>query len=143
MTVEQARSALDAGANYVVSPTLIPDVVEFCRRMEIAVVPGAFTPTEIATAWQLGADVVKVFPASIGGPGYFKDLAGPLPGMRLMPSGGVDHETAPKFIRAGAFAVAVGGAVLGTNLIATGQFDRITANAGRFRDAVAIDPSPK
>jgi 2-dehydro-3-deoxyphosphogluconate aldolase/(4S)-4-hydroxy-2-oxoglutarate aldolase len=135
--VEQARTAIDAGARYIVGPTFNADVVTHCNREQVVVIPGAFTPTEIQTAWRAGADIVKVFPANIGGPAYFRDLAGPLPGMRLMPTGGVDLETAPRFFAAGAFVVGVGGAVVGSKLIRDGKFDDIRSNAERFVSTIA------
>ena len=85
---ETARAAILAGAEYIVGPTFHPGVVEMAKRYGKLVMPGAFTPTEILTAWQAGADIVKVFPASVGGPAYFKDVKGPLPQVRLMPTGG-------------------------------------------------------
>src|SRR5260370_4206946 len=91
---ETARAALLAGAEYVVSPTLNLDVIRLCHRYDKLVMPGAFTPTEILTAWEAGADIVKVFPADVGGPAFFKALRGPLPQIRLMPTGGVDLTTA-------------------------------------------------
>jgi 2-dehydro-3-deoxyphosphogluconate aldolase/(4S)-4-hydroxy-2-oxoglutarate aldolase len=136
-TLEQAQAAIDAGARYVVSPAFKPAVVKYCNEEDTVVVPGAFTPTEILTAWEVGADIVKVFPASIGGPAYFRELAGPLPGMRLLPSGGVDSTTASQFLAAGAFAVAVGGAVLGKNLLSAGRFDQITSNAAELVASIA------
>src|SRR5215470_4161219 len=87
---ETARAALLAGAEYIVAPTLNLDVIRLCHRYDKVVIPGAFTPTEVLTAWEAGADVVKVFPADVGGPAYLKALRGPLPQVRLMPTGGVD-----------------------------------------------------
>lgn len=130
--VGQAEAAIDAGARYIVAPTTNLDVIECCRERETVVIPGAFTPTEIETAWRAGADIVKVFPANIGGPRYFKDLAGPLPQIRLMPSGGVDFQTAPAFLAAGAFALAVGGAVLGRDFDRPAVLNDIRSNAARF-----------
>jgi 2-dehydro-3-deoxyphosphogluconate aldolase/(4S)-4-hydroxy-2-oxoglutarate aldolase len=137
LDIEQAERAIDAGGRYIVSPTFDADVVNYCKREQVVVIPGAFTPTEIHTAWRAGADIVKVFPANIGGPAYFRDLAGPLPGIRLMPTGGVNIETAPRFFQAGAFVVGVGGAVVGSDLIRDGRFDEITSNAQRFISAIA------
>src|SRR5262249_41078029 len=99
---ETARSALLAGAEYIVAPSLNLDVIRLCRRYDKVVMPGAFTPTEVLTAWETGADVVKVFPADVGGPGYLKALRAPLPQVRLMPTGGVDLTTAEGFLKAGA-----------------------------------------
>jgi 2-dehydro-3-deoxyphosphogluconate aldolase/(4S)-4-hydroxy-2-oxoglutarate aldolase len=135
--VGQAVAAIDAGAQYVVSPTINLDVIAHCNQQQVVVIPGAFTPTEIHTAWRAGADIVKVFPANIGGPNYLKDLTGPLPGIPLMATGGVDFETAPHYFTAGAFAVGVGGAVIGGNLIREGKFAEIRANAERFVSVIA------
>lgn len=132
LDVAQADEAIDAGAQYVVSPVVDPEVIRHCNHRQSVVIPGAFTPTEILTAWRAGADIVKLFPANIAGPAYLKDLAGPLPDVRVMPTGGIDANTAPQYFAAGAFAVGVGGAVIGGNLIRDGRLDDIRANAERF-----------
>src|ERR1700761_2022839 len=105
---ETARAALLAGAEYIVAPTLNLEVIRLCRRYDKAVMPGAFTPTEILAAWEAGADVVKVFPADVGGPAYLKAIRGPLPQIRVMPTGGVDLETSEAFLNAGACCLGVG-----------------------------------
>ncbi len=133
---ETARCAILAGAEYVVSPTLNLDVIQMARRYGKVVMPGGFTPTEILTAWQAGADVVKVFPASVGGPSYFKDVRGPLPQVRMMPTGGVDIRTTPEFIRAGACAVGAGSAMVDRTAVANRDWKRLTVTAGRFVRAV-------
>src|SRR5881392_3840659 len=94
---ETARAALLAGAEYLVAPTVNLDVIRLCQRYDRLVIPGAFTPTEILSAWEAGADIVKVFPAEVVGPAFFKALRGPLPQIRLMPTGGVDQTTAASF----------------------------------------------
>jgi 2-dehydro-3-deoxyphosphogluconate aldolase/(4S)-4-hydroxy-2-oxoglutarate aldolase len=109
---ETARLAIMAGATFVVGPVLKPDVITTCHRYDVAVMPGCFTPTEILTAWEHGADVVKVFPATSLGPGFFKDLRGPLPQIKMMPTGGVTIENAGAWIKAGAIAVGAGTALL-------------------------------
>src|SRR6476469_612862 len=114
---ETARAALLAGAEYLVSPTLNLDVIRLCRRYDKLVMPGAFTPTEILTAWEAGADVVKVFPADVLGPTYFRALRGPLPQVKLMPTGGVDLTTAAEFLRAGAVCLGVGGQLVAPKLV--------------------------
>ncbi len=129
---ETARAALLAGAEYIVSPTLNFDVIRLCRRYDRAVMPGAFTPTEILAAWEAGADVVKVFPADVGGPSYLKAIRGPLPQIRLMPTGGVDLDTAESFLKAGACCLGVGSALVDPKLIAAGDFDRIRDLASRY-----------
>jgi 2-dehydro-3-deoxyphosphogluconate aldolase / (4S)-4-hydroxy-2-oxoglutarate aldolase len=129
---ETARAALLAGAEYIVAPTLDLDVIRLCRRYDKAVMPGAFTPTEILAAWEAGADVVKVFPADVGGPAYLKAIRGPLPQVRLMPTGGVDLQTAESFLKAGACCLGVGGALVDPKAIAAGDFGRIRDLAGQY-----------
>ncbi|MCL4814804.1 MAG: bifunctional 4-hydroxy-2-oxoglutarate aldolase/2-dehydro-3-deoxy-phosphogluconate aldolase [Vicinamibacteraceae bacterium] len=129
---ETARLAMLAGANFVVSPIFRPETIAICHRYDVAVMPGCFTPTEILTAWEAGADVVKVFPATSLGPGFFKDVRGPLPQIKLMPTGGVSLDNAGDWIRAGAVAVGVGTALLDTKAIAAGDYGVITANARRL-----------
>ncbi len=129
---ETARTALLAGAEFIVAPTLNLDVIRLCRRYDKAVVPGALTPTEVLTAWEAGADVVKVFPSDITGPGYLKALRGPLPQVRLMPTGGVNLQTAADFLRAGACALGVGGALVESKAVASRDFARIESLAGQY-----------
>lgn len=129
---ETARSAILAGAEYVVSPTLNPDVIKMCRRYNKVVIPGAFTPTEILNAWEYGADIVKVFPASSVGPRYLKDIKGPLPHIELMPTGGVTIENAGDFIKAGACGVAIGGALLDKKAIVEENYTVLTEKAEKL-----------
>ena len=131
-----ARMAINAGARFIVAPTLSRETIEVCHRYGAVVIPGAYTPTEILTAWEWGADLVKVFPATSLGPRYFKDVLAPLPQVRLVPTGGVDLETAGSFIAAGAVAVAVGSNLVDPKLVAGGDFDAITKRAGAFRTVV-------
>lgn len=133
---ETARAAILAGAEYLVMPTLNLKVIELCHRYGKVVIPGAFTPTEILTAWEAGADIVKVFPAGVAGPQYLKDIKGPLPQVRLLPTGGVTLENTPDFIKAGAVAVAVGTALVDKKLVAEKKFDLITEKAKQFVEAV-------
>jgi 2-dehydro-3-deoxyphosphogluconate aldolase/(4S)-4-hydroxy-2-oxoglutarate aldolase len=98
--------------------------------------PGAYTPTEVLNAWKNGADIVKIFPADLGGPALFKDLKGPFPQIKIMPTGGVNFDTAAAFIKAGAYAIGVGGALADKKLIASGNFKQITENARRFVEIV-------
>ncbi|MDR5729392.1 MAG: bifunctional 4-hydroxy-2-oxoglutarate aldolase/2-dehydro-3-deoxy-phosphogluconate aldolase, partial [Terriglobia bacterium] len=110
LDAETARNCLLAGAQFIVSPALDLRTIELCRRYSVPIMPGALTPTEILTAWQAGADVVKVFPCSaLGGAKYLKALQGPLPQIQLIPTGGVSLSTAEEFLAAGAFALGVGG----------------------------------
>ena len=133
---ETARAAILAGAQFIVSPTTDFATIELCHRYGKAVVPGAFTPTEILAAWQAGADFVKVFPAGVVGPGYLKDVRGPLPQVKLIPTGGVGKVNAGDFIKAGAAALAVGGDLVSNKLVDSGDFAQLTANARELVAAV-------
>ena len=132
-----ARAAILAGARFIFSPVLNLEVIEMAHRYDCVAVPGALTPTEILSAWSAGADVVKVFPANHFGPQYFKDLHGPMPQVKLTPTGGVDLSTAGDWIRAGAVAVGVGSALVKKDLIAGARWDELSALARQFVDAVA------
>ncbi len=134
---ETARAALLAGAEYLVAPTVNLDVIRLCQRYDKLVMPGAFTPTEILTAWEAGADIVKVFPADVLGPAFFKAMRGPLPQVRLMPTGGVDLDTATDFLRAGACCLGVGGQLVDPKLVAARDFDRIRDLARRYAAVVS------
>jgi 2-dehydro-3-deoxyphosphogluconate aldolase/(4S)-4-hydroxy-2-oxoglutarate aldolase len=134
---ETARTAVLAGAEYVVSPIVNLEVIRLCRRYDTVVMPGAFTPTEVLTAWETGADVVKVFPADVGGPAYLRALRGPLPQVRLMPTGGVDLTTAEAFLKAGACCLGVGGALVEPKAIAAGDFTRIRELAYQYAAIVS------
>jgi 2-dehydro-3-deoxyphosphogluconate aldolase/(4S)-4-hydroxy-2-oxoglutarate aldolase len=136
LDADTARQVIEAGARFVVSPVFRASVVEVARLHRVAVMPGCFTPTEILGAWEAGADIVKVFPATALGPGFFRDLRGPLPQVRLMPTGGVTRENAGEWIKAGAAAIGVGTALVDKVAIKAGQFDRIAANATHFIEAV-------
>lgn len=124
-----AEKVIRAGAEFVVSPIANFDMIKVCRQNNIFVAPGALSPTEIMAAWERGADVVKVFPATSVGPRYFQDLKGPLPQVRLMPTGGVTIENAREFIRSGACCVAVGTALLDKKAIAAEDWDALTEKA--------------
>ncbi len=129
---ETARAVLLAGAEYIVAPTLNLDVIRMCQRYDKLVIPGAFTPTEILTAWEAGADIVKVFPADVVGPAFFKALRGPLPQVRLMPTGGVDLQTAADFIKAGACCLGIGGQLVEPRAVAERNFERIRDLARQY-----------
>ncbi|CAN5586537.1 bifunctional 4-hydroxy-2-oxoglutarate aldolase/2-dehydro-3-deoxy-phosphogluconate aldolase [soil metagenome] len=120
-----AHEVIDAGASFVVAPVLNAGTIEACRERDIPVMPGCFTPTEMLQAWQLGADVIKVFPATTLGPGYFKDVRAPLPQLKLMPTGGVTPENAGDWIRAGAVALGIGSALVDNQAVASGDYGRI------------------
>jgi 2-dehydro-3-deoxyphosphogluconate aldolase/(4S)-4-hydroxy-2-oxoglutarate aldolase len=130
---ETARMCILEGAQFVVSPALNVKTIEMCHRYGIAVLPGALTPTEIVTAWEAGADVVKVFPASaLGGAKYLKSVKAPLPQIELIPTGGVSLSTAAEFLEAGAFALGVGADLVDTKAIAKGHPETITENARKY-----------
>src|SRR5579885_2779139 len=133
---ETARAALLAGAEYLVAPTLNLDVIRLCQRYNKLVMPGAFTPTEILTAWEAGADIIKVFPAEVVGPAFFKAMRGPLPQVRLMPTGGVDLNTAADFLRAGACCLGLGSQLVEPRAVLARDFDRIRDLARQYRDIV-------
>jgi 2-dehydro-3-deoxyphosphogluconate aldolase/(4S)-4-hydroxy-2-oxoglutarate aldolase len=133
---ETARAAILAGARFVVSPTLRRETIETCHRYGVLAIPGAFTPTEILTAWEWGADLVKVFPATTGGPRYLRDVLAPLPQVALMPTGGVDLDNTEAFIRAGARAVAVGSNLVDPRALAERDFAQLTKSAAQYRAAV-------
>jgi 2-dehydro-3-deoxyphosphogluconate aldolase/(4S)-4-hydroxy-2-oxoglutarate aldolase len=136
LDAEAARAVLLAGADYVVAPTLNLEVIRLCRRYDKLVMPGAFTPTEILTAWEAGADIVKVFPAEVAGPAFFKAMRGPLPHIRLMPTGGVDLNTAAAFLNAGACCLGIGGQLVEPKAVADGNFERIRDLARQYRAIV-------
>jgi 2-dehydro-3-deoxyphosphogluconate aldolase/(4S)-4-hydroxy-2-oxoglutarate aldolase len=129
---ETARTAILAGAQFVVTPTLKTETITLCNRYGVPTIIGAFTPTEILTAWEAGASVVKVFPATVGGPGYLKDVRGPLPQVKLAPTGGVNFENAADFIRAGAVAVAMGSNLVDAKTVKAKQWDVLEERARRL-----------
>ena len=129
---ETARAAILAGAEYVVGPVLNEEVIRMAKRYSKVVIPGAFTPTEILRAWEAGADVVKVFPATAVGPKYFRDILGPLPQVRLTPTGGVTVENTGEFIKAGAVFVGAGTSLVDSKAVAEKRFDLITETAKKM-----------
>lgn len=131
-----ARQAILAGAQFIVTPTVEPDVIEMAHRYGVVVIPGAMTPTEILTAWEAGADMVKVFPASTLGPGYLKAVHGPLPQIPLAPTGGITADNAGEFIKAGAALVCAGGWLVDKKAIAEGRFEVLTERARQLVEAV-------
>jgi 2-dehydro-3-deoxyphosphogluconate aldolase/(4S)-4-hydroxy-2-oxoglutarate aldolase len=130
---ETARMCILEGAQFVVSPALNVKTIEMCHRYGIAVLPGALTPTEIVTAWEAGADVVKIFPASaLGGAKYLKSVKAPLPQVEMIPTGGVSLATAADFLEAGAFALGVGADLVNLKAITEGKPESITENARKY-----------
>jgi 2-dehydro-3-deoxyphosphogluconate aldolase/(4S)-4-hydroxy-2-oxoglutarate aldolase len=133
---ETARAAILAGAQFVVCPTLNLETIKMCKRYSVPVVPGAYTPTEVLTAWEAGADMVKIFPASVGGPPYIKAILAPLPQVKLVPVGGVNLKTTADFIRAGSEIVGVGSSLINQKLLEAKEFNTISENARLYREEV-------
>lgn len=129
---ETCQRAADAGATFVVSPIFDPTIVEATKAAGLLSMPGAYTPTEVYRAWNAGADVVKVFPATTLGPGYFRDLLAPMPFLRLMPTGGVEASNLAKWFEAGAFAVGAGSSLCSKDVMARGAWSELTAAARAF-----------
>jgi len=136
LDAETARSAIQAGADFVVAPTLNLEMVALCHRYGIPVVPGCYTPTELLTAWQAGADLLKLFPASVGGPELIKAILAPLPQLAIVPVGGVDLTTAADFIRSGASALGVGNSLINQKLLDSGDLGELTRRAAAFIEEV-------
>jgi len=129
---DTARRAVAAGAQFIVSPAFRPEVISAGHEQGVPVMPGCFTATEILNAWDSGADIVKVFPATSVGPGYLKDIRGPLPHIKLMPTGGVSIDNVGDWLKAGAVAVGVGSALLDARAIAGGNYGVVADNARRM-----------
>ena len=136
LDAETARAAILAGARFIFAPTLNTEVIAMAHRYDRPAVPGAMTPTEILTAWQAGADLVKVFPANHFGPTYFKDLLAPMPQLKLTPTGGVNLDTAADWLKAGAACLGVGSALVKKDLIRNRDWAGLTDLARRFRSIV-------
>jgi 2-dehydro-3-deoxyphosphogluconate aldolase/(4S)-4-hydroxy-2-oxoglutarate aldolase len=132
LTTDEAKAAIQAGAQFCISPSVKLPIIEVCKQEGVTVIPGAFTPTEIETAWDAGADVVKVFPSRALGPKYIKELRGPFPNIRLMPTGGIERDMIRDFLKAGAIAVGVGGALFNAEVIAKGDWDAMTEIAAQY-----------
>lgn len=132
LDTQTARAALLAGAEFIVSPVTSLNVIRLCRRYDKLVLPGALTPTEVLSAWESGADIVKIFPADSAGPGYLRALRGPLPQVRLLPTGGVNLETAADFLRAGACALGIGSALVEPKALQAGDCTRIESLARQY-----------
>lgn len=136
LSAQDAEAALDAGAEIIVAPDAKAEVVEAARRRGAVAIPGAYTPTEIARAMELGADLIKLFPAKGLGPDYVREVLAPLENARLVPTGGVTVENLGAYLEAGAAALAVGGGIVNNALVASGDFDAIARNARAYREAV-------
>jgi len=134
---EAARACIGAGAQFIVSPALNMQTIELCKQQAIAVFPGSLTPTEVVSAWQAGADAVKVFPCSaVGGAKYLRALRAPLPQINLIPTGGVSLSTAKDLISAGAWALGVGADLVNTRTIKAGEYDSVASKARSYVAAV-------
>jgi 2-dehydro-3-deoxyphosphogluconate aldolase/(4S)-4-hydroxy-2-oxoglutarate aldolase len=137
LTAEQAEASINAGAKFIVSPIFKRQVVEFCNRNEICVIPAGITPTEIYNAWQSGADVVKVFPCgAVGGASYIKAVKSVFPDIKLMPTGGVNIETIKSFLNAGAIAVGAGTDLVDSNFVKTHDATGLAKRAKNYIDVV-------
>ncbi|MBL7200222.1 MAG: bifunctional 4-hydroxy-2-oxoglutarate aldolase/2-dehydro-3-deoxy-phosphogluconate aldolase [Anaerolineae bacterium] len=132
LDAETARAAILAGADFVVAPTLNLDVIALCNRYGVPVMPGCYTPTEMLTAWEAGADMIKLFPASVGGPDLVKALLAPLPQLEIVPVGGVGLDNAAEFIAKGSAALGVGSSLVNLKLLASGDMDELTRRAASF-----------
>jgi 2-dehydro-3-deoxyphosphogluconate aldolase/(4S)-4-hydroxy-2-oxoglutarate aldolase len=136
---ETARAAILAGADFIVAPSFDARVVELCSRYSVPVMPGCYTPTEIITAWQAGADMIKLFPADFGGAGFLKAVLAPFPQIEIIPVGGVTLDTAAAFIKSGAVALGVGSSLINQELLDQGDFEELTRRAKAFIDAANIN----
>ena len=132
-----ARAGIDAGAKFIVTPAVRPEVIAVCKERGVPVLSGALTPTEAYTAWELGADVIKIFPAEFFGPAYIKSLKAPFPHIEFLPTGGVTPETVGDFLRAGAFATAAGSALVAASALKDRDWAAITKRAKEFVAAAA------
>lgn len=136
LDAETARLAIIAGADFIVAPTLNYKMIELCNRYSIPVIPGCYTPSEMLSAWEAGASMLKLFPASVGGPELVKAILAPLPQLEIVPVGGVDLSTATAFIRSGAVALGVGSSLLDNQLLESGDFTELTRRAAAFIEKV-------
>ena len=136
------RQALDAGARFVVAPNTDPQVIALCNQLGVPVVPGALTPTEVVTAWQLGADLVKVFPVSSVGARYIRDLRGPLPEIPLVPTGGITANNVADFVKAGAVAVGAGSDLVDKGVVDRRDFAELERRARAFAEGVRAGRAP-
>jgi len=137
LDVKTAEDALAAGAKYVITPVLKPEVIAFCNKVNVPIFAGSYTPTEAQTAYELGADFIKIFPADGLGPKYIQAIRGPLPHLNIVPTGGVDVNTAGDFIKAGCVGVAAGSTLVSKDILKNKDWAKLTDLAGQFIAAVA------
>lgn len=133
---ETANTAIHSGAQFIVSPILNVDIIKMGHRYDKVVIPGAFTPTEIINAWESGGDIVKIFPATVLGPKYFKDIHGPMPQVKLSPTGGVNINNAADFIKAGAVCLGVGSALIDKKLVENSDWEELSKRAATLVEEV-------
>ena len=133
---ETANAAIHSGAQFIVSPILNVDIIKMGHRYDKVVIPGAFTPTEIINAWESGGDIVKIFPATVLGPKYFKDIHGPMPQVKLSPTGGVNINNAADFIKAGAVCLGVGSALIDKKLVENSDWEELSKRAATLVEEV-------
>ena len=138
-SLDEAKVAIDSGAQFVVSPITSIDVINHCKQNKVIVCPGAYTPTEIAMGWDVGADIIKVFPARALGPSYIRDVLAPMPYLKLMPTGGVDLKNIPSYFEAGAVAVGIGTQLLDPTAIANHDWAAISTMAQKYVTACRWD----
>lgn len=137
ITTEQVKQVADNGAEFVISPITKPDVINACHDYNLPTMPGAYTPTEIQSAWEMDVAAVKVFPARNLGASYIKDVLAPLPHLRIIPTGGINASNIGTFINAGVFAVGVGGALCDRNVIEAKDWANLSASASELREAIS------
>ena len=137
LDAKTAQAAIEAGAEYVITPVLKPEVIAFCNRVDKPIFSGSYTPTEAQTAYELGADFIKIFPADGLGPKYIQAIRGPLPHLNIVPTGGVDVHTAGDFIKAGCVAVAAGSSLVSKDILKNQDWAKLTDLAAQFIAAVA------
>ena len=136
LDVETGRAVILAGADFVVSPILDVELIRLCNRYGVPVMPGCYSPTEILAGWEAGADFIKLFPASVGGPGLVKALLAPFPQVQVVPVGGVDLDTAANFIRSGAAAIGVGSSLISQELLDAGDMEELSRRAAAYIEQV-------
>jgi len=137
LDAETARAGILAGAKFIVTPAVRPEVIKACKEAGVPILGGSLTPTEIYTSWELGVDIIKIFPAEFFGPAYIKSVKAPFPKIEVMPTGGVTPETVGDFLKAGAFATAAGSALVAPAALKSGDWAAITARARQFVEAAA------
>ena len=136
LETKTAERAINAGAQYIVSPIFKPDIIKVAHKYSLPAMPGCLTPTEVYAAWECGADIIKVFPANVVGMAFFKAILAPIPGLRLMPTGGVSLSNAGEWLQAGACAVGVGSALLEKQAISDGNYRKLSLNAEKIMQSV-------